>query len=243
MFKKNYSKMLYDAICDSDLNKAKKAIAMGAISEPDYNGQPALIRAVCWNRDISFFHLLLDNGADINVYNQRGETALMESAERGYNNIVKELLAKGADINLENKQGYTALMLAQKNNHLPVVKILEEHAEKLNPKSAAQSAINSPATESWQKMGEDRLLFTGIYPDQGKKLTEIFNFATRTQITAMEELESGSVKFSSQISFRELDKQVIETLFNQFAALGGKADKDFIVHGNSLSKNAPPNKF
>jgi ankyrin repeat protein len=45
--------------------------------------------------------LLLDHGADVDLRNNDGWTALMNACGRGYNDIVKLLLAKGADPNIQ----------------------------------------------------------------------------------------------------------------------------------------------
>lgn len=48
----------------------------------------------------------------------------MYSAEKGYYDIVKELLCKGADVNAKGYQGATALFFASMNGHEDIVKIL-----------------------------------------------------------------------------------------------------------------------
>jgi hypothetical protein len=61
-----------------------------------------------------------DVGADPNVQDQDGQTALMEAAGRGKSDVVVELLKAGlqelvnagADLNLQNDEGLTALMIS-----------------------------------------------------------------------------------------------------------------------------------
>ncbi len=62
--------------------------------------------------DIATVKILLEQGVDINAYNDRGETALYLAARNSYLNMVVFLLNKGANINAQNMNGNTALMLA-----------------------------------------------------------------------------------------------------------------------------------
>ena len=70
---------------------------------------------------------LLENGADINRANHRGETALMMVCRNavGKKKAIKLLLAAGADVNAADKEGQTALMgLASENGYTELMHIL-----------------------------------------------------------------------------------------------------------------------
>lgn len=53
--------------------------------------------------DLPIAELLLVNGADPNVRNRHGVTALMTAAKHGHMNIVKLLISKGADVAAASK--------------------------------------------------------------------------------------------------------------------------------------------
>ena len=55
---------------------------------------------------------LLEQGADVNVKDNDGETALIWAAYRGYTDIAELLIDKEADVNVKDNDGETALMLA-----------------------------------------------------------------------------------------------------------------------------------
>ena len=67
---------------------------------------------------------LLDAGADINSLDRHGQTALMNSAHKGYTEIVRLLCQRGAGLNHTAKYHLSALMLAVIGDHSDVVRIL-----------------------------------------------------------------------------------------------------------------------
>ena len=52
---------------------------------------------------------LMANGADLNLTNDDGETALHRASYEGKLEVVKHLMANGADQKLTNKEGENAL--------------------------------------------------------------------------------------------------------------------------------------
>jgi ankyrin repeat protein len=91
---------------------------------------------------------LLQNGYDVNIRDEFGQTALIVAAEDCDLEMVKLLLAHGADVNLQEKDGYTALMAAienqfwteedneeQYNAALEIVKMLLKHGAHVNLKN------------------------------------------------------------------------------------------------------------
>jgi Ankyrin repeats (many copies)/Protein of unknown function (DUF1573) len=79
---------------------------------------------------------VLKEGADVNMPDQRGETALMYAAVCGLVENVKTLLANGADPTVKTDDGWTALMFAEADHHFrvegrrEVAKVLKEHLAK-----------------------------------------------------------------------------------------------------------------
>ena len=76
----------------------------------------------------------LNNGADVNVQNNDGDTALMWASEEIYMMetsylripIVALLLKKGADVNVKDHYGNTALLIASLKGHTKIVEMLLE---------------------------------------------------------------------------------------------------------------------
>ena len=67
---------------------------------------------------------LLDAGADIDIQDKFGRTALMLSAAYGRADTVKLLLDAGADIDIQEEFGRTALVLAAMWGHTGVMELL-----------------------------------------------------------------------------------------------------------------------
>ena len=83
------------------------------------------------NGDIELVQELLENGANPNIQNRNGRTALMVAIAWGYTDIVLLLLEKGADPNISANSGErlpnTALEVAEFYGAHDIIKILEAY--------------------------------------------------------------------------------------------------------------------
>lgn len=75
--------------------------------------------------------LLLDRGADVNE-KRSGSTPLMFSAQEGFTENCKVLLAAGADMTLKDWKGRTALERAIKWGQWPTASFLRDELAKRN---------------------------------------------------------------------------------------------------------------
>ena len=69
----------------------------------------------------------IQNGADVNAKNDKGNTALMMLLDSNSNpdrNVIKALIVAGVNVNAKNNEGETALMFAVSNNHFDAAKLL-----------------------------------------------------------------------------------------------------------------------
>ncbi|WP_295156070.1 ankyrin repeat domain-containing protein [uncultured Brachyspira sp.] len=71
--------------------------------------------------------LLLDRGADLNIKNNKGNTALMYACLLNHEPIVKFLVDKGADLNIKNNEGYTALDIALNQKYRKIANIIKRN--------------------------------------------------------------------------------------------------------------------
>ena len=70
--------------------------------------------------------LLLKDGADVNMLDERGNTCLLHAAHVGHKKCVKFLIDRSANVNIANFRGETALMKAAKKGHDECAKLLTE---------------------------------------------------------------------------------------------------------------------
>lgn len=78
--------------------------------------------------------ILLDNKVDVNIQDNRKNTALIFASQRGLTNIVKELITYGADVNIKGDNEKTALLYASREGHTDLVKLLLENGADQNIK-------------------------------------------------------------------------------------------------------------
>lgn len=68
--------------------------------------------------------LLIDNGADLDIRNEDGDTPLHWAAGEGQKELVVILIAHGADTNARGKNGWTPLRLAEAQSQKEIARIL-----------------------------------------------------------------------------------------------------------------------
>lgn len=76
--------------------------------------------------------LLIDNGADVNMINSEGDSALSVSATNGRNDVVSLLIAKGSNVNSRDKVGRTPLLRAAAHGHEATTRLLLENGAHVN---------------------------------------------------------------------------------------------------------------
>ena len=115
-----------DAVRDRDSSSVQNLLdANGQIvvNSKSYDGETALLVAVS-RRDDVWTSFLLNNGADPNLANRKGDTPLIAAARVGYLQGAQWLVGKKARVDETNRMGETALILAVQGRHAPLVKYL-----------------------------------------------------------------------------------------------------------------------
>ena len=114
--------------------------------------------------------LLLAKGANLDLANAKGQTALMLATVKGHSEIVKVLLAKGANCELQDTEGETALMLASAatevvssdyGKYTQIVALLLDHGAKLEAHDQAGNSAIYYAQRYQRKLSADLLLAKG----------------------------------------------------------------------------------
>lgn len=80
-----------------------------------------------WRDSPDVTTLLLEQGADVNLKDKNGCTALIYATMHSSLDVVKLMIEKGADVNAKNKAGKSALDVS---NSKEMKKFLREHGAK-----------------------------------------------------------------------------------------------------------------
>jgi ankyrin repeat protein len=83
---------------------------------------PLLI--ACQHNQLPCVQLLLSLGADIEIKDSKGKTALIFASEKGHLDIVKELINNGANVDAKDNDGKTALIISSNIGNLEILKEL-----------------------------------------------------------------------------------------------------------------------
>jgi len=98
-----------------------------------YSRQPLVYKTIhkaAEKGDIAAIERHLQNGADVNVKDQDGNTPLMWATYNGSLEVVKFLVAKGVNVNARDKNNETPLMEATHEGHRNVAEFLKQHGAK-----------------------------------------------------------------------------------------------------------------
>lgn len=123
---------------------------------------PLLIAATYGNS--SMVKLLLDNGADPNLRNWQGDTALHHAAGR---EVAKLLITRGGKVDIENQNKQTPLQSAAASGRLSVVAVLRENGAKLDFESAVRIGLLEEVTamlgkEPWLAKRPSKTIFAAV---------------------------------------------------------------------------------
>jgi ankyrin repeat protein len=139
---------LAEALQNGDLQSFKKRLGEDpkAANLRAFGGATPLMYAAL-HGDTESVRLLLESGADPNMRNDAGATALMWATDNAEK--TRLLLERGAEVNAKSENGRTPLLIAARRfGSAPVVKLLLEHGADPSGKSADIFGDITPLTEA-----------------------------------------------------------------------------------------------
>jgi uncharacterized protein len=140
------SEQLFDAIRTGDIAGAKSRLVRGDPNARNEEGMTALMLAANLG-NLEMVQALIDSGADVNVTDERGFTALFHGCynaecDRGYPDVVRALIDAGADVETRIVFGVRPLMYAAGYGEAGVVEaLLEGGADPLARNEGGRTAL------------------------------------------------------------------------------------------------------
>lgn len=118
------------------------------------------LHIACELQNFNIIKLLIENGADTNLQNHEGKTALFEAIEvkKANKDIIRYLIQNGADIYKEDNKGITPLSFAENIKKSLVKVLLEAENNKYNDDKLQISNINEIKKEKEQQKYIESLL-------------------------------------------------------------------------------------
>lgn len=143
-------------------------------SEPE-NGDTALHIAACKNNE-SMILFLLDMGANPNMVDQQGRTAVMRAAEYGHVQSLQVLAEANSDMTVRDKEGKGILFycLLSTKRHTASLKVALEYGANVNNVNNDGQPLLATAAETGLEEFVDQLLHAGADPDS-KNLKSSFS--------------------------------------------------------------------
>jgi ankyrin repeat protein len=129
-YKRSKIPSLIKACKQRNIDLALNLIKKGNLDVADDNRRTALIWA-CINKMTLVILELIKNGANLDLRDKFGKTALMELCSKSnYNIMTFELIERGANLNIQDDDGKTALMYSVDiNSQIVGLKLLKEGAD------------------------------------------------------------------------------------------------------------------
>jgi hypothetical protein len=122
------------------LQKVKSIVEEGNVNVNSICEECLLLAATAGrdqNGGLEIVRFFLDNGANIEIADGLGRTALHEAALHGNTEVVRLLIARGANINAKDDNGWTPADLAWAYDHLETVELFISNEAEINPQILA----------------------------------------------------------------------------------------------------------
>ncbi len=116
------------AVAEDNLESVERLLREGAeINALKGEFKTSILMEAAVRGNVGVMKLLIENGADVNMADKDGWTALMGVTVPGHLESVKLLLEHGADVRAKNHNGETALIMAAGTKHTEIRGALLEH--------------------------------------------------------------------------------------------------------------------
>lgn len=209
------------SIDNKDLDFAIPLLEGGAVFGTNSEKmKSALMHAATKKNDLRSLQCLLDHGVsiDIRANDETYNTPLHTALEHERYHSVELLLKAGADTALKNGRGLSALELAETRGNKPIAALF----------GIKDRPVEEVRHDGWILLSPNRVACVTHEKALGRKITDIFNFATAERSYTMENTRTRTETLVLK-SFAEMpDKAAVIAAFEQLQALGGTATPESI---------------
>jgi|SRR5271157_4990436 len=116
------------AVAEDDLDEVERLLREGAeINAVKGAFMTSILMEATARGNVGVMKLLIENGADVNMADKDGWTALMGATVQGHLESVKLLLEQGVELNAKNHNGETALVMAAGMKHTAIMHALLQY--------------------------------------------------------------------------------------------------------------------
>jgi ankyrin repeat protein len=176
---------------------------------------------------------LYKQGANVNYQNDRNDTALHLSAARNNIETTKFLVETvGAKFDIKNSSGRIPEASAMRNS----CTIVHDYLRETRIKQESQLQEKEKPT-GWIKTADDEIAHIMFRENINYRLTEIFNFSSRTYVHITQNLETKAEN-KTLIVFDELgNKSFLLNALQELKNQGGTAEEESINGKHHLAKD------
>ncbi|XP_037747858.1 serine/threonine-protein phosphatase 6 regulatory ankyrin repeat subunit A isoform X3 [Chelonia mydas] len=108
--------------------------------------------AACIHEGEKVAEMLLKSGADVNVEQENGETAMHVAARHGNLRMIKALIEEGGELTSQSKAGECPLHIAVQHCHLPVVEEILNYLATEKSHAEASACVNQENKNDWSPL-------------------------------------------------------------------------------------------
>lgn len=139
---------IHKAVREGDIEKVKTLLEENpelVNTKGDLQGEMPIHWAATQGK-LDIVKLLIEKGADLNVFNIYGDSPLHGASQRGFASIVDLLIKKGADLDAESLSSqHSAINYAAMGGHIDVVNLLLEKGANIEIKTQGSTALHLAA--------------------------------------------------------------------------------------------------